>query len=125
MTHFEQDIIDVHVKLESWLGKGEGDVDALLAHFQPDFMMLTPGGVHFDYNALVGFLDLQRGSRPGLEIVLDEITTLQTWANGAVLHYRETQTRPDQPVNVRWSTAVLNQKDGKITWRLLHETAQP
>ena len=54
MTHFEQDIIDVHVMLENWLGKGEGDVDALLAHFQPDFMMLTPGGVHFDYNALVG-----------------------------------------------------------------------
>lgn len=46
MTHFEQDIIDVHVMLENWLGKGEGDVDALLAHFQPDFMMLTPGGVH-------------------------------------------------------------------------------
>ena len=45
MTHFEQDIIDVHVMLENWLGKGEGDVDALLAHFQPDFMMLTPGGL--------------------------------------------------------------------------------
>ncbi|MDU6452314.1 MAG: DUF4440 domain-containing protein, partial [Enterobacter hormaechei] len=28
-------------------------------------------------------------------------------------------------VNVRWSTAVLNQEGDNITWRLLHETAQP
>lgn len=57
--------------------------------------------------------------------MIDELTTLQTWDNGAVLHYRETQTRPDQPVNVRWSSALLNQEGDRITWRLLHETTQP
>ncbi|HBU94005.1 MAG TPA: DUF4440 domain-containing protein, partial [Leclercia adecarboxylata] len=30
----------------------------------------------------------------------------------------------DQPVNVRWSSAVLNQEGDTITWRLLHETTQ-
>ena len=87
--------------------------------------MIPPGGAHFYYQALASFLDSQRGSRPGLKIVIDELTTLQTWNNGAVLHYRETQTRPEQPLNVRWSTAVLNQEGDRITWRLLHETAQP
>ena len=64
-------------------------------------------------------------STPGLKIVIDELATIEAWDNGAVLHYRETQTRPDMPVNVRWSTAVLNLEGDRITWRLLHETAQP
>ena len=125
MTHWETEIIDAHIALENWLGQGEGDFDALLARFRADFMMIAPSGAHFDYAALAHFLDSQRGSRPGLKIVIDELTTLQTWSNGAVLHYRETQTRPEQPVNVRWSTAVLNQEGDRITWRLLHETTQP
>lgn len=123
MTPFEHDIIDLHIALEDWLGKGEGDADALLTRFHPDFLMIPPGGVQIDYSGLVSFLENQRGSRPGLKIVIDELSTIQRWDRGAVLHYRETQTRPDLPVNVRWSTAVLNQEGDKITWRLLHETA--
>lgn len=125
MTPFEHDIIDLHIALENWLGKGEGDTNALLARFSPDFLMIPPGGVPLDYQALANFLESQRGSRPGLKIVIDELTTLQTWNNGAVLHYRETQTRPDLPVNVRWSSAILNQEGDNLTWRLLHETAAP
>jgi len=125
MTHFEHDIIDIHVALENWLGAGKGDVAALAARFRTDFLMVPPSGAHLDHSALVSFLDAQRASRPGLKITIDALTTLQTWDNGAVLHYRETQTRPDLPVNVRWSTAVLNQEGNNITWRLLHETAQP
>lgn len=37
MTHFEQEILDIHVALENWLGAGEGEQDALLARFRPDF----------------------------------------------------------------------------------------
>jgi hypothetical protein len=50
----------------------------------------------------------------GLKIVIDELSTIQSWDRGAVLHYRETQTRPDLPVNVRWSTAVLNQEGDRM-----------
>ena len=125
MTPFEHDIIDLHIALEDWLGKGEGDSDALLARFSPDFMMIPPGGVQIDYIGLASFLENQRGSRPGLKIVIDELSTIQRGDRGAVLHYRETQTRPDLPVNVRWSTAVLTQEGDRIVWRLLHETAKP
>ncbi|WP_395304572.1 DUF4440 domain-containing protein [Enterobacter sp. ECC-019] len=125
MTPFEHDIIDLHIALEDWLGKGEGDPDALHARFRPDFLMIPPGGVHINYIGLVSFLEKQRGSRPGLKIVIDELSTIERWERCAVLHYRETQTRPDLPINVRWSTAVLNQEGDRIVWRLLHETAQP
>ncbi|MEB6380198.1 DUF4440 domain-containing protein [Leclercia adecarboxylata] len=125
MTRYEQEIIDAHIALEQWLGSGEGDFAALLARFRQDFMMIAPSGAHLDHPALARFLEEQRGNRPGLKIVIDELTTLQTWDNGALLHYRETQTRPDQPVNVRWSSAVVNQDGNTLAWRLLHETAQP
>ncbi|WP_336242379.1 DUF4440 domain-containing protein [Enterobacter cloacae] len=125
MTPFEHDIIDIHIALENWLGAGEGNIDALLARFQPNFLMVPPSGAHLNHDALVRFLHVQCGSRPGLKIIIDELATIQSWDNGAVLHYRETQTRPDQPVNVRWSTAVLNREGETISWRLLHETAQP
>jgi Uncharacterized protein conserved in bacteria len=125
MTRYEKEILDVHVALENWLGEGEGDLRALLARFRPDFLMIPPTGAHIDHAGLASFLESQRGSRPGLKIVVDELRTLQAWDKGAVLHYRETQTRPNLPANVRWSTAVLNEDGDNIAWRLLHETAQP
>jgi hypothetical protein len=51
--------------LKHWLGKGEGEADALLARFRRDFLMIPPGGVQVDYNGLASFLEKQRGSRPG------------------------------------------------------------
>lgn len=125
MMPYEHDIIDIHIALENWLGAGEGNIDALLARFQPNFLMVPPSGAPLNHDALVRFLHAQRGSRPGLKIIIDELATIQSWDNGAVLHYRETQTLPNQPVNVRWSTALLNREGETLTWRLLHETAQP
>ncbi|MGG5837455.1 DUF4440 domain-containing protein, partial [Huaxiibacter chinensis] len=52
MTHYETEIIDVHVALEAWLGRGEGDLNALLARFRPDFLMIPPSGAHIDYAGL-------------------------------------------------------------------------
>ena len=48
MTPFEHEIIELHIALENWLGKaeGEGDSDALLARFRSAFLMIPPGGVH-------------------------------------------------------------------------------
>ena len=44
MTLFEHDIIDLHIALENWLGKGEGEAETLLTRFRPDFLMIPPGG---------------------------------------------------------------------------------
>lgn len=70
MTHFEQEILDIHVALENWLGAGEGDQDALLARFRPDFLMVPPSGTHLDHHALAKFLYAQREPDPGSGSVL-------------------------------------------------------
>ena len=124
MTDFETEIIDAHIAIENWLGKGEGELTSLLGRFRHDFRMIAPTGAAFDYPALACFFEAQRATRQGLKIVIDQLTTIDTWSTGAVLHYRETQTLSGHPGNVRCSTAVLTRQGDKITWRLLHETAQ-
>jgi len=125
MNRYIQEIIDTHVLIEKWLGKREGTLEVLLSRFGEDFTMIAPTGACLDYAAVAAFFASQGAGRPGLKIALDALTVVTQWENGAVVNYRETQTRPDQPVNVRWSTAVLHQNEGAITWRLLHETAHP
>jgi hypothetical protein len=56
MTPFEHDIIDLHIALEDWLGKGEGDSDALLARFRR-FSDDPAGRLQVDYNGLASFLE--------------------------------------------------------------------
>ncbi len=118
MNVFVQEIIDVHVAIENWLGRGEGELSSLMAHFAADFSMIAPTGGCLDYPALADFFQAQRGSRPALKIVVDDFVELAQWDNGAVIRYRETQGD-----NVRWSTGVFRLQEGQIVWRHLHETA--
>jgi Uncharacterized protein conserved in bacteria len=124
MNRFKDEIITAHIAIENWLGRGEGELDALMAHFSQAFTMVTLTGVCLDFPALNAFFLAQKGSHPGLQIAVDSIELLETWPGGAALRYRETQCLPDGQENVRWSTALLNQTQNTIQWRHLHETAQ-
>ncbi|WP_039057228.1 hypothetical protein [Enterobacter sp. Bisph1] len=118
MNVFIQEIVDAHIAIENWLGRGEGELASLMARFAADFSMIAPTGACLDYASLTGFFQAQRGSRPGLKIVVDDFVVLAQWDNGAVIRYRETQGE-----NVRGSTAVFRLQEGQIVWRHLHETA--
>ncbi|MDX6021286.1 DUF4440 domain-containing protein [Scandinavium sp. V105_16] len=124
MTRWTIEIIDAHIAIENWLGRGEGNIDALLARFSPDFTMVTPGGSSLDHAALCQFFRAQGGSRSGLQITVDNIALLAEWPGGAALRYSEKQILPQQPASLRWSTVIFQQAEGKILWRHLHETAQ-
>lgn len=124
MTVYENEIIEAHVAIENWLGKGEGSHDALMAHFSEAFSMVTVTGACLDYPALKGFFLAQRGSRPGLCITVDCVEVLETWPEGAALRYREIQSQPSATANVRWSTVLLSKQGENVRWRHLHETAQ-
>jgi len=124
MNLFKDEIIDAHIAIENWLGKGEGDHDALMAHFCEGFTMVTPTGACLDYPALSAFFLAQRGSRPGLSILVDSVDVLEAWPNGAVLRYREVQRQPSAPTTLRWSTVVLRQQGDSVLWRHLHETVE-
>lgn len=122
MNPYKDEIIHAHAAIESWLSKGMGSMDALIARFAADFTMITPGGVCLDYPALGAFFQAQRGGRPGLVIVVEHIDPVAEWPEGAALRYRERQQLPGQAETVRWSTVILKRERGRIVWRHLHET---
>ncbi|EBC4712667.1 DUF4440 domain-containing protein [Salmonella enterica] len=122
MNPYKDEIIHAHAAIESWLSKGMGSMDALIARFAADFTMITPGGVCLDYPALGAFFQAQRGGRPGLVIVVEHIDFVAEWPEGAALRYRERQQLPGQAETVRWSTVILKRERGRIVWRHLHET---
>ncbi|EKI5140320.1 DUF4440 domain-containing protein [Salmonella enterica subsp. enterica serovar Infantis] len=122
MNPYKDEIIHAHAAIESWLSKGMGSMDALIARFAADFTMITPGGVCLDYPALGAFFQAQRGGRPGLVIVVEHIDLVAEWPEGAALRYRERQQLPGQTETVRWSTVILKRERGRIVWRHLHET---
>ncbi|MHC0463259.1 DUF4440 domain-containing protein [Kosakonia cowanii] len=123
MKVYMTEIIDAHIAIEGWLGRGEGDGAALMARFSDAFTMITPGGATLDKPALVNFFQAQRAARTGLSIRVDDVELLAEWESGAVLRYRETQQLPDQSAHQRWSTVVFEKDAGKLMWRHLHETA--
>ncbi|WP_312481232.1 DUF4440 domain-containing protein [Kosakonia cowanii] len=123
MKVYMTEIIDAHIAIEAWLGRGEGDGAALMARFSDAFTMITPGGATLDKPALVNFFQAQRAARTGLSIRVDDVELLAEWESGAVLRYRETQQLPDQSAHQRWSTVVFEKDVGKLMWRHLHETA--
>lgn len=122
MNPYKDEIIHAHAAIESWLSKGMGSMDALIARFAADFTMITPGGVCLDYPALGAFFQAQRGGRPGLVIVVEHIDLVAEWPECAALRYRERQQLPGQAETVRWSTVILKRERGRIVWRHLHET---
>ena len=122
MNRYITEVIDAHIAIENWLGKGEGDPQALLSRFAADFSMIALNGSTLDSLALESFFMGQKQARPGLRIVIDSIDLVAEWPDGAVVKYRELQTLSEQGQTARWSTAVFRLHEGRICWRLLQET---
>ncbi|WP_145563641.1 DUF4440 domain-containing protein [Yersinia aldovae] len=125
MNPFVNEVITAHVAIENWLGKGEGDVQALLAHFSPTFSMVTVGGGKLDFAALSRFFQGQKAEKKGLKIELSNIETVAKWPEGAVISYSEKQSLPGQLATLRHSTAVFSLTDSVLLWQRLHETSDP
>ncbi|EOC1312288.1 DUF4440 domain-containing protein [Cronobacter turicensis] len=123
MNRWFTEVLDAHVAIERWLGQHEGDVQALLGRFSPDYSMIPLNGAPLDIHALNAFFTGAGGSRPGLVIEVDALSVIAEWPDGAVVGYRETQ-RIAQESTVRWSTVVFELHEGEPRWRHLHETRQ-
>ncbi|AHM72283.1 nuclear transport factor 2 family protein [Yersinia hibernica] len=123
MNPFVNEVITAHVAIEHWLGKGEGDIQALLAHFAPTFSMVTIGGGKLGFAELSAFFQGQKAGKQGLKIELSHIETVAQWSEGAVISYSEKQSLPGQPATVRHSTVVFRLSDRGLLWQHLHETS--
>lgn len=124
MNPYFTEVLQAHVAIETWLGKGDGDVNDLIARFSPDYSMITLSGAALNHAQLSEFFLAQRGARPGLEINVDEMRLLAEWPEGAAVSYRERQSLPGQPATTRRSTVIFTLKESQPLWRHLHETAE-
>ncbi|PHM49500.1 cytoplasmic protein [Xenorhabdus miraniensis] len=84
MNHYINEVLEAHVAIENWLGKGEGDVQTLLDRFSQDYSMITITGTMLDHESLGRFFVAKRASRPGLHIVVDSLCVLEEWKSGRV-----------------------------------------
>ena len=107
MNIYTTEIIDAHIAIEAWLGRGEGDCAALMARFSDAFTMITPGGATLDKPALVNFFQAQRAARTGLSIRVDDVELLAEWESGAVLRYRLSMQSPHRPSAYLRTTSTI------------------
>ncbi|MDM1837992.1 DUF4440 domain-containing protein [Serratia marcescens] len=122
MNPYFTEVIDAHIAIERWLGKGTGEEQALLARFTPDFSMIALNGAPLDFTALCAFFHAHRAAKPGLEIEIEEMKLVAEWPTGAVVSYREKQSLPGQSAKLRYSTVVFERQPNALGWRHLHET---
>ena len=119
------DAIDaLHRLLQAWFrAEGEADPVAVLAHFDPSFVMVTPGGKLVTYQQFSGAFPTLRGTRPGLVMEISEVNVRYADDATALVTYVERQ-RQDASLTDRLSTAMLLNQPGEATptWRHLHET---
>lgn len=123
MNPYFTEVIDAHIAIERWLGKGAGEEQALLARFTPDFSMIALNGAPLDFTALCAFFRAHRAAKPGLEIEIEEMKLVAEWPTGAVVSYREKQSLPGQSATLRYSAVVFERLPDALGWRHLHETA--
>ncbi|MGO2257293.1 MAG: DUF4440 domain-containing protein [Hafnia alvei] len=121
------EVVESHELIQQWFANtsaSETLCEQLLSHFSPAFTMVGMSGMLLNYPAVCAFFRANGGAKAGLSIEVSEMTIITEWENGAVVSYKETQTQPEQPKTVRFSTAVFEKdSQGKVLWRHLHETA--
>ena len=120
------DVLSTHILIRAWLS-GEAAAPAhcaeLLARFSPAFTMVAPGGKQLDSAGLTAFFRAAGGSRPGLQMRISDLVSIQESAAGATVSYREFQSLPGAENTERLSTVVYEKTpDGGLLWRHLHET---
>ncbi|POG10050.1 hypothetical protein BGP84_10045 [Pseudomonas putida] len=122
MNPYLQEVIDLHVLIEALFARGEGQVEAMIERFTPDFSMITPTGLQVCLQDVSALFAKRAGSQPGLTIELTGLETLAQGPDGAVVRYQETHRQPDQDTKTRLSTALFSLQGDRVLWRHLHET---
>ncbi len=90
-----------------------------MTRFAAEFIAIPPGGEEDGLPGGEPFFHHAGATLPGLHIVVDQAKIISEWHDGAAVLYRESQTLADGSENVRWSTAIFQQAEGKMIWRHL------
>lgn len=125
MSTVDQQAIDsvivLHQLIEQVFHGDEGQLPALIAHFDPAFEMITPAGKTLslmDVNALFARLT---GARKGVRIAIEGCNVITRAGDEVVIQYHELQQAADLDTH-RISLAVIDCSTQPPRWRYLQET---
>lgn len=122
-TTAEHEIHELHDVLQAWFRAdvGADALDDLMAHFCADFSMVGISGRRLDRAAVQALFAGGHGARPGLQISIEAVQTVEAPLPLAVLRYREGHAVGAGDTAWRESLAVLRQEQGRWRWLALHE----
>ncbi len=126
-TRAAAEIDALHRLLQAWFrAEGSDDPAPVLAHFDEDFLMVSPAGRLIPFAAFAAGFPTLRGTRPGLVMEISEVAVRHHAAGVALVTYRERQITPAL-TNDRISTALLLDRPDRPSpvWRHLQETMLP
>ncbi|KMV69579.1 hypothetical protein WB66_14935 [bacteria symbiont BFo1 of Frankliniella occidentalis] len=101
---------------------GDGSkVPELLAHFAPEFTMVTPGGKMLALADVAALFTRLTGGRQGVVIRIEQCQIISQSEQDVVIHYHELQQQGDVHTH-RISLAVIDCSATSPRWRYLQET---
>ncbi len=118
------EVMESHVLIEQWFGHAsspESTLTDLLGRFAPSFSLIAPTGTRMDEGALPTLFGRLHGCRPGLRILIDELTLIHADDQSALVSFRESQEW-DTGNSQRRSTALFLLNGTQAKWQHLHET---
>ncbi|WDD96508.1 nuclear transport factor 2 family protein [Burkholderia sp. FERM BP-3421] len=113
--------------IQDWLAgvaTSDAALDAMMAHFAPQFTMIGTDGALYDHAATRALFARLAGRKPGLVITFSELHVLSAYPGGAVASYCEHQTDATGELPARRATVVLvrDAAGGAVRWAHLQET---
>ncbi|RDI15346.1 DUF4440 domain-containing protein [Comamonas sp. AG1104] len=121
-----QSINDVHALIQTVFTQNgdaaQAATKALMQVFAEGFSMVTTGGRIVTRAQVQQMFESAAGGRPGLQMAVDELTTIWQAGSHIALRYREAHMLAGHS-HARYSTAILEVAAGGVLWHALHETA--
>ncbi len=117
-------VVVLHQLIERIFNQSDSTDDSIelfLAHFHPDFKMVTPQGKQLDFNATEVLFRQLRGQREGMRIATSEHAIISQQSKEVTIQYRELQMMNGTNQS-RISLAVLDCSTSIPRWRYLQET---
>ncbi|WP_153788879.1 DUF4440 domain-containing protein [Pseudomonas sp. EMN2] len=122
----EHSIHHVHELIQMVFSRPAAETQAalggLMAVFAEDFSMVGIAGTLFHRQQVEQLFRRIAGTRPGLEIEIDEVQVVWLAGMNMAVRYKEVQ-RLQGVTQARWALAILECSERGVMWRCLQETA--
>jgi hypothetical protein len=129
VTEVEKEVEHQHQLLATWIGSAAQPavLDALRAAHTADFSMVTVDGQVVDRQALLDGLAGARNARPGLRILISEVTVAVELGDTVLARFLETHVEHRHTSSRRVSALLSADQHAPhgLRWRYIHETPIP